>query len=76
MREKKDYREQIELLNSIYPGKITLSVVETAEVLGLNRRTVTALIERKALPATQIGGNKYKVYLIPKAAVARFASGN
>lgn len=76
MREKKDYREQVGLLNDLYPNKITLSVVETASVLGIDKRTVRALIDRKALPATQIGGKKKKIYIIPKAAVARLASGN
>lgn len=76
MREKKDYREQIALINDIYPTKITLTVAEAADILGIDRRTVKALIEKKKLAASQVGGRKNKIYIIPKAAVARFASGN
>lgn len=76
MREKNDYRELLALLDDIYPNKIMLTVAETAQVLGVERRTVVRLIERKRLPASNVcKGKRYKVYLIPKTAVARFASG-
>ena len=78
MREKEGYREQLALLNELYPGKISLSVPETAKVLGVDVRTVRAAIERKInpLPAQSIGrSNKYKTYLVPKTALARFTAG-
>lgn len=76
MREKEFFREQLALINDRYPTKITLTVEETAEVLGVERRAVVRLIERKMLPATNVcKGRKNKVYIIPKTAVARLAAG-
>jgi excisionase family DNA binding protein len=76
VREKEFFREQLALINEVYPDKITLTVSEAAKILGVERRTVVRLIERKRLPASNVcKGKRYKVYLIPKTAVARFASG-
>ena len=76
MRDKQGYREQIERLAEIYPGKITLSLSETASVLGIDKRTVIAMIERKKLLATDISsGRKNERYIIPITAIARFAAG-
>lgn len=76
MREKQGYREQIERLAEIYPGKITLSLSEAASALGIDKRTVVTMIEKKKLAATDISaGGKNKRYRIPITAVARFAAG-
>lgn len=76
MRDKQGYREQIERLAEIYPNKITLNLPEAASALGLDKRTVVALIEKKKLPATDISnGKKNKHYIIPITAIARFAAG-
>ena len=76
MREKCAYRDQLSILTDIYPGKVTLSVEETARALGLDRRIITAMIERKELPATNVSlGKKNKVYVIPMSVVARISSG-
>lgn len=77
-REKANYREQLALINDLYPDKITLTVPEAAQVLGVDRRTVRAMIERKCnpLPAQIVGKTNNKIrYLIPKTAVARFSAG-
>jgi excisionase family DNA binding protein len=77
-REKVNFREQLGLLNDLFPGKITLTVSEAASVLGVDRRTVRAMIERKynPLPAQIVGKTNNKTrYIIPKTAVARFSAG-
>jgi hypothetical protein len=74
-KEKKDYREQIAIISGMYPGRATLSVTETAKVLGIDRRTVKSLIERRSDPlnAIDIGkSGKNKIYIIPVTAIARF----
>lgn len=76
MREKEGYREQIERLAEIYPNKVVLTVPEAASVLGLDVRTVLALIQNKRLVATNISaGKKNKRYVIAVSALARFTVG-
>lgn len=75
MREKTDYREQLQLLRDLFPGKISLTVDEAAQALGRDRKTITALIERRVdpLPAQDISaGSKNKRYIIPMTALARW----
>lgn len=76
MREKEGFRDQIERLSTIYPDKIALSVVETAKVLGVDKRTVLSLIQRKKLVAMDISkGETNKRYIIPITAIARMVAG-
>lgn len=76
MREKEGYREQIERLAEIYPNKVVLSVPETAKVLGVDVRTVVALIQNRKLNATNISaGKKNKRFVIPITSIARFTVG-
>lgn len=76
MREKEGYRDQIARLAEIYPGKIALTVIETAKVLGVDKRAVISLIQRKKLAATDISkGATNKRYIIPITAIARMAAG-
>lgn len=76
-REKVNFREQLGLLNDLFPGKITLTVSEAASVLGVDRRTIKAMIERRynPLPATNVGKGNNKIYLISKTAIARMTGG-
>ena len=75
MKEAEGYREQIELISIIYPGKAALSVAETAKVLGIDRRTVNRLIQTKKLLATDISsGAKKNRYIVPVSAIAKMTS--
>ncbi len=40
------------------PEKLTLSVSETAEALGLSRPSVYRLLQREDFPAFQVGGRR------------------
>ena len=75
MREAEGYRDQIELISVIYPGKAALTVAETAKVLGIDRRTVNRLIQTKKLLATDISsGAKNNRYIVPVSAIAKMTS--
>lgn len=77
MREKEYYREQLGLLREMYPGRVSLSVEETAAAIGKERRAVIRLIKRRAnpLPAQDMGTSKKSVYSIPLTALANFMAG-
>lgn len=66
-REKQDYRHNLELLRDRFPGRMELGIVEVAEVLERDRRT---LLKDRAFPARMIG-NKYSISI---TALARYMS--
>lgn len=73
MMEMERYRDLLDKLDTIYPDKIALSVQETASVLGVDRRTVTALIASKKLHALSVGRGKLNNrFIIAKTAIARY----
>ena len=77
-REANGYRELLELLMQLYPGRTALKVPEAAAALGVHTQTITAAINRKRnpLPAQNIGGgSRNKSYLIPISALARWQCG-
>ncbi len=75
-REKTDYRANIESIREKFPGTGMLTVLQAAAWLQVERRTVTALIERarNPLPAVDVGSGKQRVYRISVEALARFSS--
>ncbi len=76
-REKADYRTNLLRINEMFPGAGMLTVEEVASWLKVERRTVTALIERyrNPLPAVDVGaGKKNKIYRVSVEALARFSS--
>lgn len=76
-REKRDYRANIASIREMFPDAGMLTVPQVATWLSVDRRTVTALIERRRDPlvAVDIGsGNKNKVYRVSIEALARFSS--
>ena len=77
-REINGYREALELLMALYPGRATLRINEAAEAMGVHTQTITAAIRRKKnpLPAQNVsGGIKNKSYVIPITALARWQCG-
>jgi excisionase family DNA binding protein len=70
-KEKNGYRENIAILNEMFPGQNSLGVSEAAAYLGVDRRTVVRLINKKMLPANNVGCGKYNIYRISKLALAR-----
>jgi hypothetical protein len=75
-REKKDYRANLASIREMFPDSGMLTVLQAAAWLAVDRRTVTALIERSRdpLPAVDVGKGKNKVYRVSVEALARFSS--
>lgn len=75
-RERMDYRANIASIREKFPEAGMLTVNQAAEWLQVDRRTVTALIERArdSLPAVDVGGGKRSIYRISVEALARFSS--
>lgn len=77
-RELSGYRDLLELIRDMYPERTALNVEEAARALGVHRQTITAAIMRRSnpLPAQNISkGQKYKTYIIPITALARWQCG-
>lgn len=78
-REKDGYREQLELILELYPGRVSLTVGEAAKILHCDARAVKAAIMRKVdpLPAQNIAksGAMNKRYMIPVTALAKWSIG-
>ena len=58
MREPNGYRDQLERLAELFPGKEVLTIQEVCKILGCHRQP---LLADKTFPAKQIGG-KGKYY--------------
>lgn len=72
--EKKGYREALEMLTMLYPGRMTLSVKEVATATDTSLVTVYEAIKRvkNPLPVQRFGRNKI---IIPIPALARWMAG-
>ena len=70
--EKDGYRENLELLKEMFPGKGALSVKEVAAFLGAGENTVYSAINRRhnPLPSQHLNGKK----LIPMVPFAKWLS--
>lgn len=76
-REKIDFRANIANIREAFPGVGALSVGQAAQWLGVDKRTIVAMIERRVnpLPAANVSlGKKNKVYRVSVEALARFVS--
>jgi excisionase family DNA binding protein len=67
--EKLLYRSNLELIRRMYPDRITLTVDETATLLGLDRKTVYKMVHEGRLANQNIGQKKI---LIGIPALARW----
>ena len=68
MREKQSYRDNLVLLEQLYPDRATLTMADTAVVLGVDYKTIQR--HRPTMPFVRIG----RSYLISKADLARYIS--
>ena len=68
--EMKGYRENLELLNETFQGRIMLTVDECAAAIGVNSKTVRETIRRvnNPLPSVRVG----RRVMIPVARLARW----
>ena len=68
--EKVGYREQLEFLTTMFPGKAAITVNETATIMGTRPQTVYQAIHRvrDPLPSCKILGK----VLVPIAGLARW----
>lgn len=70
--EKKEYREHLEMLLEMFPGRMTITVKEAAEVMSSDIRTIynaTKLV-KNPLPSKKLCGK----IVIPIAAFANWLS--
>ena len=74
MREAEGYRNVIAAIREVYGMEVqALTVEQVAKCLSCDRRTVTALIEKKRLHAVDISnGKKHSQYRIPIESLARY----
>ena len=68
-REKQDFREQLDRLLQLYPGREMIEVREAARVVGCDYRT---LVRDKAFPTRQLGT---KIF-VPLVGMARWMAGD
>lgn len=68
--EKEGYRETLAFLSGLYPGKVCLTVKETADAMGSNICTVYEALKRvrNPLPSKKLNGK----IVIPIPALARW----
>lgn len=73
--EKEGYREILDKLEELFPGRLTISVKEAAAAMDAQPRTVYEAIARRynALPAKKLSKKKI---VIPIPAFARYLADN
>ncbi len=71
MKEKEGFRENMEMLISAFPGRVSITPKEAASIMNVNIKTVYSAIsrQRNPLPAVSITSKKI---IIPIAAFARW----
>lgn len=61
------YRENIEMLQDLFPGRMTIDLPECAQVLGVNIKTVYESIKpyrKNPIPTQVVGGRKRVVPIV------------
>ena len=61
------YRENIEMLQDLFPGRVTINLSECAQILGVNIKTVyesTKPYRKNPIPTQLVGGRKRVVPLV------------
>lgn len=62
-REKEGFREQLQRLTELYPGREMITIQEASDLTGYHRRT---LLKDKSFPRKMIG-NRYSIPLVQLA---------
>ena len=66
-KEKVDYRDNLEMLQAMFPGKMTISIQEACSLLNREKRS---LLGDRSFPAQKVGGR----YAVPIVGLARYLS--
>lgn len=66
-RELEDYRDNLELLGKLFPGKATITIEETAQVIGCHKRTIAG---NDNIPVVKVGRRS----AVPIVGLARYLS--
>lgn len=66
-RELEDYRDNLELLGKLFPGKATITIEETAQVIGCHERTIA---KNDDIPIVKVGRRS----AVPIVGLARYLS--
>ena len=75
-REKQGYRESIARIDTIFPGKLSLTVAECARAVGCSAKTIRNEIAARRLQARAIGsGKKNNSYRVNIEILARWSLG-
>jgi hypothetical protein len=70
--EKVGFRDQLQQLYDLYPGRVSIGIEEAAQIVGLNRRT---LIADRTFPARKCGDKHSPTggkYIVPLVGLARW----
>ena len=72
--EPAGYRENYERLNELFPGRVSITIVECAGALGVNHKTVRESLVRvhNPIPSVKVGKRR----MIPIANLARWMCRN
>lgn len=66
-KEKVDYRDNLEMLQGMFPGQVTITIQDACAILKRDKR---ALLRDRAFPAQKVGGR----YAVPIVGLAKYLS--
>ena len=69
--EKADYRESLEMLKERFPDRVTITLQETASILGVNIKTVYSARRRVRNPLLTVQITKNR-YVVPISSLAKW----
>lgn len=75
-REKQGYRESIARIDTLFPGRLSLTVAECAQAVGCSAKTIRNEIAARRLQARDVGaGKKNNSYRVNVETLARWSLG-
>lgn len=66
-KEKVDYRDNLEMLREMFPGKMTITMQDACALLSRDKRS---LLGDRGFPVQKVGGR----YAVPIVGLARYLS--